>query len=155
CTREMGHRDHVREAEQSMAWVNRLSSEHVETRTSKPPFKQRLVKSVFINERSARHVDQAGRRLHQSEPAGVHDVPSLSIEMQMERHVVAITNHSIQIFGLAGELEPVFTLLVRQNVENINSRNLHPKNPGPAGELPRAGAETDKAKTAITQFQSQ
>ena len=65
---------------------------------------QGLIQRILVDESPAGDVDQARRRLHETDQSLVNQVMGLVVEVKVEREVVALRNDTVRVGRRADEV---------------------------------------------------
>src|ERR1700730_1731183 len=139
----VGRQNYSIELEKRARFRQRLLRHHVETRSGKAPFLERLNQSVLIDYGATAGVYQDGRGFHSGEMGGPQQVPRLRRKWNMERNNIGLAQQPLQ----RNELDAGFGLGLLDI--SIIYQNPHPEGGHFSGHRTPDGAETDQAEREL------
>src|SRR5262245_32710036 len=123
-------------------------AKHVQACTRQSPFAERSKKSSLVDQRASGHIDQTGRRFHQSQPAVINDVTRLLVEVQMQRHKITLRQYTVEISRLAGEFYAELPTFLWRDIADIDGRDFHAKRLCSPGQLTSTGSKPNQPQGA-------
>ena len=94
--------DHIVELQQRVVSRSRLDFKHIEPGAGNASLHQGLVEGGFIDDRTARSINQVGRGLHQRQQAGIHQPLGLRIERAVDGQKISLFEQLVK----ADQLHP-------------------------------------------------
>ena len=129
------------EFENGVVRVRRLRVEDVQAGTGNPAFLQDFGQGSLVDHWAARAVDQKGRRLHQSEPPGIDEMPRLLRQRAIDGNEIRLAKDRIQI----DEPDPEFGSKPRIDVGIVRDE-MHVERLGEAENLCSDVADADRSE---------